>query len=98
MTQALRGQDGGAFERQTAQDRGDHFLKLFVTFPTWQDELIEPTRQLDVAGNQVNSILEQSPSSLRQKARPERHAVGWQVEINFALQITPAGDWRPQQC
>jgi hypothetical protein len=58
MTQALRGQDGGAFERQAAQDRGDHFLKLFVTFPTWQDELVEPTRQLDVAGNRIARICD----------------------------------------
>ena len=58
MTQALRGQDGGAFERQAAQDSGDHFLKLFVTFPTWQDELIEPTRQLDVAGNRIARICD----------------------------------------
>jgi hypothetical protein len=33
-------------------------LKLFVTFPTWQDELVEPPRQLDVAGNRIARICD----------------------------------------
>ena len=42
----------------TSEDSGDHFLKLFVTFPAWQDELVEPTRQLDVAGNRIARICD----------------------------------------